>query len=199
QAEQSGPENLNLPVQTRVDSGEYGWDVKVQKIFDQHCVSCHNTSTSPTYQITRTDPVTGQTTTYNIPYLDLSSTPVTAYYDRAVHTWPASYVSIYYPSAMMMDMNTKVSGKVPPMWGVPASARQSKLIEKLNLKAADGTTAWPTSTHPMHPEDVGGSLSDDERRTLVLTDDLGGQYYARDNTGFVAFTAGNPVAPTAAK
>ena len=196
-AEQHGADNLMVPVATRVANGEYGWNVKVQPIFDAKCVSCHNPSTTTYYQLTRTDPVTGKQTTYNIPYLDLSSDPVTAFYDRSVYTWPASYVSIFYPSAMMMDMNTKVTGKVPPMWGVPASARSSALIEKINLRAADGTTAWPLATHPSHPEDVGVTLTADERKTLILTDDLGGQYYARDNTGFVPFTSGDPVAPTA--
>jgi hypothetical protein len=193
-AEQHGADNLMIPVKDRVANGEYGWNVKVQPIFDAKCASCHNSSTTTYYQLTRTDPVTGKQTTYNIPYLDLSSTPVTAFYDRNVYTWPASYVSIFYPAAMAMDMNTKVSGKVPPMWGIPANARGSALIEKINVTADDGTTAWPVSTHPLHPEDVGVTLSPDERRTLILTDDLGGQYYARDNTGFAPFSAGDPVA-----
>jgi hypothetical protein len=195
-AEQHGPDNLVAAVTDRVANGEYGWNVKVQPILTAKCAGCHNSSTTTYYQLTRTDPVTGQQTTYNVPYLDLSDTPVTAFYDRSVYTWPASYVSIFYPSAMMMNMNTKVTGKVPPMWGVPASARSSALIEKINIKAADGTTAWPLATHPMHPEDQGVTLTDLERKTLILTDDLGGQYYARDNTGFVPFTAGDPVSPT---
>lgn len=209
-AEQTGADNLMIPVTTRVQNGEYGWNVKVQQIFDAKCVSCHNSTTNGNgpqtyYQLTRTDPVTGLQTTYNIPYLDLSSTPVTAFYDRSTYTWPASYVSIFYPSTLAMDMNTKVTGKVPPMWGVPANARGSALIEKINaygLKSDgthDGSTAWPLSTHPMHPEDVGTTLTDAERKTLILTDDLGGQYYARDNTGFSPFTSGDPVAATTAQ
>jgi hypothetical protein len=198
-AEQHGPENYMIPVATRVQNGEYGWNVKVQPILTAKCAGCHNSSTTTYYQLTQTDPVTGLQTTYNIPYLDLSDTPVTAFYDKSTYTWPASYVSIFYPASMSMDMNVKVSGKVPPMWGVPASARSSKLIEKINIQAPDGTWAWPLSTHPAHPEDVGVTLTADERRTLILTDDLGGQYYARDNTGFVPYTAGDPVAPTAAQ
>jgi hypothetical protein len=47
----------------------------------------------------------------------------------------------------------------------------------------------------MHPEDQGGTnaLTDAERKMLILTMDLGGQYYARQNTGFKAFTNGDPV------
>jgi hypothetical protein len=46
----------------------------------------------------------------------------------------------------------------------------------------------------MHPEDKGVTLSDDERLTIIRAIDVGGQFYARQNTGFVPF-AGDPVAP----
>ena len=87
-----------------------------------------------------------------------------------------------------------------PWWGVPGSARASALTQKINLHgilngAADGTTAWP-SANPMHPEDKGVTLTDDERKTIaVYPMDLGGQYWARQNTGFVPFTSGDPVTP----
>jgi len=80
------------------------------------------------------------------------------------------------------------------------------LPEKLNLHGLisgvqDGSTAWPLSTHPMHPEDQGTqyALTDTERQTIsVYPMDLGGQYWARQNTGFVPFTIGDPVTPVAA-
>jgi len=66
----------------------------------------------------------------------------------------------------------------------------------VNLNAADGTTAWPLAQYAKHPEDKGGSLTDDERKTIaVYPMDLGGQYWARQNTGFVPFTSGDPVTP----
>jgi hypothetical protein len=187
-AQQAGAEPFyQVPLAQRVQNGEYGWDTRIQPLLTAKCAGCHNASTTTYYQLTRTDPVTGATTTYNIPYLDLSDAPVTVFYDRQVKTYPASYVSIFYPSAMMMDMNTKVTGKVPPMWGVPGSARQSALIAKINEVAPDGTMAWST---PKHPEDQGGtnSLTDDERRMLIYPMDLGGQFYARQNTGFTPYT-----------
>jgi hypothetical protein len=193
-AEQHGADNLMIPIDQRVKTGEYGWDTRVQPVLTAKCASCHNSSTTTYYQLTRTDPVSGTAVTYNIPYLDLSDTPVTVYYDRQVKTWPASYVSIFYPSAMEMGMGTtKVTGKVPPMWGKPADARGSKLIEKINVKAADGSTAWPVATHALHPEDKSIALTDEERKMLILTMDLGGQYYARQNTAFAPFTSGDPV------
>ncbi len=184
------------------DRTEFPWDKKVQPILDANCVSCHNASTTTYYFMTRTDPVSGSVATYKIPSLDLSSTPVTVYYDRKVATWPASYVSIFYPATLSMagDSDTtgtvNVTGAVPPNYGVPGSARASVLTQKLNLHAPDGTTAWPVSTNPFHPEDVGVTLTDDERKTLaVYPMDLGGQFWARQNTGFVPYTAGDPVAP----
>jgi hypothetical protein len=115
-----------------------------------------------------------------------------------VYTWPASYVSIFYPAALEMGMmNTKITGTVPPKYGIPGSARASVLTQKLNLRAADGTTAWPLTSNPLHPEDKAVTLTDDERKTIaVYPMDLGGQYYARANTGFVPFTTGDPVTPT---
>jgi hypothetical protein len=113
---------------------------------------------------------------------------VTVYYDRRVATYPASYVSIFFPAAMEMGNKAKVTGKLPPRWGIPASARGSALLEKVNLRAADGSTAWPLASHPLHPEDKSIDLTREERQILVRVMDLGGQYYSRSNTGFSAFT-----------
>ena len=211
QAEQQTPQPFTEDIASRT---EYPWDLKVQPILNANCISCHNSTTTSYYTITRTDPTTGQVTPYQIPTLDLSSTPVTVYYDESVHSWPASYVSIFYPATLMMGDNDSpdggatseglglnlTDGSVPPMYGIPGNARGSMLTQKLNLRGADGSTAWPTSTNPLHPEDVGGSLTDDQRKTLaVYPMDLGGQYYSRQNTGFVpAFPdGGDPVAPVA--
>jgi hypothetical protein len=205
-AEQHLAVEFTEPIANR---SEYPWDKRVQPILDKalnasgaSCPGCHNGSTTSYYTLSRTDPVSGQQTTYKIPSLDLTSTPVTVYYDRKVATWPASYVSIFYPATLMMGDSTGkivVTGTVPPMWGVPGSARSSMLTQKLNLRAADGTTAWPLATHPLHPEDVGGALTDDERRTIaVYPMDLGGQYYARQNTNFVPFINGDVVTPITA-
>jgi hydrazine synthase alpha subunit-like protein len=191
-AEQQGPQPFTEAI---VDRVEFPWDQKVQPILTAKCAGCHNSTTTTYYSLTRTDPITGVSTTYQIPSLDLTATPVTVYYDRQVATWPASYVSIFYPSALNMDDSTGkivVNGTVPPMWGVPGSARASKLTQKLNLHGTDGSTAWPLSSNPLHPEDqgAGNALTDDERKTIaVYPMDLGGQYYARQNTGFMPIPA----------
>jgi hypothetical protein len=215
-------------VEPIADRTEFPWQ-KVQKVLDDNgCSGCHNSATSAYYYMSRTDPISGLTTTYKVPSLDLSSTPVTVYYDRMVASYPASYVSIFYPATMTMGDSTgtiKYTGAAPcqaqglsggatgattlnvngtvngctPWWGIPGSARASALTELLNLHGADGTsTAWPVGTHPFHPENVvnGKTMSDADRKTLaVYPMDLGGQYWARQNTGFVPIVNGDPVNP----
>jgi hypothetical protein len=193
-AEQRGPQAFTEAIP---DRAEYPWNLVVQPVLTAKCESCHNSSTTSYYHVTFTDPVSGAVTTYNIPTLDLSATPVTVYYDMQVHSYPASYVSLYYPATLQMTMamgGIKVTGKVPPNWMIPEDARDSVLVSKLNVAANDKTTAWPVSSHPFHPEDKGVTLTADERQMLIRTADLGGQYYSRQNTGFVPYSA-DPTGP----
>jgi hypothetical protein len=194
---------------------------EIQGIFDAKCVSCHNATKNgndaqETYSVTMTDRTTGKKTTYQLSRLDLSSTPITVTYDRKTATYPASYVSIFYPAALGMEMGqgTTVMGSVPPEWGIPSDARHSLLIEKLNITSAidsnknawalgepfsdanmtkDGYVPVKGGTRTMHPENVGGSLTREERRALIRAFDMGGQYYSRQNTGFQPATV-DPVA-----
>jgi hypothetical protein len=215
-AEQKGPEPFTETVDQRA---EYPWDLDqqyatsgkavIQPILDAKCVQCHNDTKDGNgpqtfYTVAFNDPVTGTTTQYQIPTFNMcgltanqycSGNPITVRYDRMTGAWPASYVSIFYPAGLQMTQGiTIVSGTVPPMWGVPANARGSEMIKHMNVMAADNTTAWPTSTSPMHPENVGVTVTPAEREALIRSIDLGGQYYARQNTGFVPYTSGDPVA-----
>jgi len=52
---------------------------------------------------------------------------------------------------------------VPPLWASPPTLALGAHRE-INVVAADGSTAWPVSTHPLHPEDVGVTLTAEERR-----------------------------------
>jgi len=215
-------QNYMNPIAERV---EYPWQMttgtvganslEIQKILDAKCVSCHNGTTNGNeaqefYTVTMTNRVTGLMTPYRLARLDLSATPVTVTYDRRTATYPASYVSIFYPAALSMEMGqgTTIMGTVPPQWGVPSDARHSALIEKVNITGAvdSNRTAWTLGeafsdtnvkggTRTMHPENVGGSLTRDERKALIRTFDMGGQFYSRQNTGFKAYTA-NPLAPS---
>jgi hypothetical protein len=193
-AEQRGAQQF---IEAIPDRTEYPWNLAVQPVLTAKCASCHNGSTTGHYAVTFTDPVSGSVTTYNIPTLDLTDTPVTVYYDEQVHSYPASYVSLFYPATLQMTMamgGIKVTGQVPQNWMIPEDARDSVLISKLNVSAADKTTAWPTSTNPFHPEDKGVQLTADERQMLIRTADMGGQYWSRQNTGFVPYSA-DPTGP----
>jgi hypothetical protein len=196
-----------VPVGQRV---EYPWagapdsSTEVQKILSERCAGCHDETTNGDgpqtyYSLTMTDEA-GGTTSYELPRLDLSDRPITVTYDNDVATYPASYVSIFYPAALAMEMGmggVSVEGDVPPAWGVPSDARGSALIEKLNVTSAfdEEKTAWPLGepftdaeiaggVRTMHPEDVNGTLTREERTALIRAFDMGGQYYSRQNTDF---------------
>jgi hypothetical protein len=203
------PEDMMLPIAQRVEypwAGAPGNPTEIQSILTERCAGCHNeTENGPgrpqeTYSLIMGS-ASGETTTYGVPRLDLSDRPITVTYDGDVATYPASYVSIFYPSALAMEMGmggVGVEGEVPPMWGIPSDARASALIEKINITSVfdDGRAAWPLgeafsdariagAARTLHPEDVGGTLTRAERVALIRAIDLGGQYYARQNTGFV--------------
>jgi hypothetical protein len=157
------------------------------------------------------DPATGMATgtEYIIPRMDLSDRSITVNYDREEHAWPASYVSLFYPAALQMGevMNAEVTaGTIPPLWAVPSDARNSKLIEKLNVTAqtVPADYAWPLGTAFSDPTIAGQTHTDhatehgmtrDEVVMLIRTIDMGGQFYSRQNTAFVPFT-NDPIAGT---
>ncbi len=193
-----GAQKFNTAIAQRV---EYPWDGatdatnpnEIQQLLDGKCVSCHNETTNGSgpqefYTVTMTNDIAGTTADYQIPRLDLTSRPITVTYDNMTEAWPASYVSLFYPSALAMEMGkngTTVVGTVPPEWAVPSDARNSALIEKLNMtsSASSDKTAWKLGQafsdpeirggkRTLHPDDVGIVLTRDERRMLIRTIDF---------------------------
>jgi hypothetical protein len=152
-----------------------------------------------------TNEVMGTSTDYKVARMDLTDTPVTVYYDRQVASWPASYVSLFYPAAMSMEMGKiSVTGTVPPKWAIPSDARNSLLIEKLNVTSIKTPSkyAWPLGESFTDTGVAGGTRTDhaklagltrDELVKLIRTIDMGGQYYARQNSDFKPFGNGDPV------
>ncbi len=211
-----GAEDFMIPVLERT---EYPWSGandsanpnQIQALLDAKCVSCHNEEKNGDgpqefYTVAAMNETTGDEYSYEIPRLDLSSRPITVTYDRQTHAWPASYVSIFYPAAldMEMGMGAMVTGTVPPKWGVPSDARHSALIEKLNITSEQRPEvyAWPLGEAFVNGEIAGGTRTDhaqlagltrEEVRMLIRAFDMGGQYFARQNTGFVPFN-NDPVA-----
>jgi hypothetical protein len=163
----------------------------LQDMLNANCASCHSGgSNDPFAGLYYTVRVTPEGSTealeFQIPYLDLSDRPITTYYQRDVVTYPASYVSLLMPSAMMGEMEvdtTGLGGRELVEWINPGSARHSRLIAYMNINAYDDPSAWAWSTPP-HPENVAGAapVSRADRMMLVHMADLGGQYYSRFNT-----------------
>lgn len=210
-----GPEDFMTPVLQRT---EYPWAAandpanpnQIQTLLNAKCVSCHNEKTNGNkpqefYEVRSMNMATGASYDYMIPRLDLTDRPITVTYDRQTRAWPASYVSLFYPSAMEMEMEkAEVIGTVPPKWAVPSDARHSAVIEKLNITSMLDTTkyAWTLGEAFSDPNIAGGTRTDhaqvagltrDEVRMLIRAIDMGGQYFARQNTGFVPFN-NDPVA-----
>ena len=84
------------------------------------------------------------------------------------------------------------------MWGIPGARAPRRSRRSSTCTAADGTTrlAGQHATRCTPKTRARYALTDDERKTIaVYPMDLGGQYWSRQNTGFVPFTSGDPVTP----
>lgn len=212
-------EDFVLPISERTEypwayANEAGNPNEIQALLNAKCVGCHNEETNGDsaqqfYQISFTEGEgdAEQTTMVQIPRLDLTDRPITVTYDNEVREWPASYVSIFYPAALEMEMSDglEVTGEIPPLWGIPSDARNSALIEKLNITGSKDPEryAWPLGepfsdagiaggTRTSHAEEVG--LTREEVTMLIRTIDMGGQFYARQNSTFEP-TLDDPVRP----
>ncbi len=211
-----GPEDFMIPVLERTEYPWSGANVadnpnQIQTLLNEKCVSCHNQETNGNgpqefYTVAAMNETTGDSYSYEIPRLDLSDRPITVTYDRQTHEWPASYVSIFYPAALEMEMGmgAMITGTVPPKWGVPSDARHSALIEKLNITSSLDADryAWPLGEKFALGDIAGGQRTDhaalagltrEETQKLIRAFDMGGQYFARQNTGFKPFN-NDPVA-----
>ncbi len=205
---QAQGENLVKPVSERIELPWFAATTgsNVQDVFDARCVSCHSGGTDDpfagkTYTVTVTverGAMAGEPLTYEIPWLDLSSKPLNTFYENEAVTYPASYVTLLYPSAMMGEI--RVEG-TPVEWVIPGNARASRLIAKININAKsydEKTNSWVESPDRWafkgkpHPEDLGESMTREERVTLIRAVDLGGQYYSRRNADGSGATSYEP-------
>jgi hypothetical protein len=190
-AQQAGEDlTTHRSIPERIELPWYGAASRrnVQELFDANCVECHSGGANDQYAgrsyTVNVTTMEGEMLQYQIPYLDLSNRPLEVYYEDEVVNYPASYVTLLYPSAMMGD--SVATGDVPPMWVVPSSARESRLIEVINM-TAEGTSELAWADRPLHPEDTpewsgaGRTLSREDRLMLIRMADLGGQYYSRWN------------------
>lgn len=160
------------------------WDLALQPIFDAKCVSCHDGDPAKpgnrSYTITDTE--TGETFEWTF---NLSADPIEYNLgEEMISGYSASHLSLLGPSMLMIqDESVVVEGEVPA-YVVPASARESVLIQILNpprlYPSPDPTVrAFDAQTHA---EAQGfEDLTPDEYHLLILMADSGGQFYSREN------------------
>ena len=184
-AQQAGPEDFDLSIP---DRRELPWigapsNRNVQDVFNDNCIGCHDGGAMDpfagrfyTVQVTTMD---GEMLEYEIPYLLLTDEPVTAYYEDETHQYPASYVSLLYPSAMMGD--SIAVGDVPPEWVTPGLARTSRLIEVVNSDSPTDADRWAFDGVGHLLQQTGTRLSREDRDILIEMADLGGQFWSRQN------------------
>jgi hypothetical protein len=195
EAVQRGAINLDTPRAERL-SQDFGydkvrgvpWDTALQSIFTAKCASCHDGDASKpgnrSYVVMDTTLGTSQTFTF-----DLSAKPVALMVGerKGNYDYPASYVSLIGLDMELGENVVKVMGTdgMPMVsYVTPGSARNSKVIQKLNppqrFPAVDlGKRAFPGAVHPV---DVGGTeLTPDEYYLLILNIDMGAQFFFREN------------------
>jgi hypothetical protein len=169
------------------------WDKHVQPIFTQSCVTgCHdanNTAGIPGYQI---QDAMGKVIAD--VHLDLSGTPIPAALAVAAGggAFTTSYFSVFGPDAEAIERNNlKI---VPPNATVqylkPLDAAHSIMIQKLNptqlFPTPSATRAFPVGTNPPHLTALGKTdLNSLQFYVLILSADMGGQFFARENNPMV--------------
>jgi hypothetical protein len=197
-AQQLGATPLTKPIAERLELPWYNAHVgdQVQDVLDRNCASCHSGEAGDpfmgqTYTVTA-ELEDGTTSMFEIPVLDLSADPIEVFYEMEEVTYPASYVTLLYPSAMMGDVRAE---NAPEEWVIPGSARTSRVIRKMNINAVkyEGenlveTDEWAFAGNKGHPEDKGQAMTRADRLVLIRSIDLGAQYYSRRNVDGGPFT-----------
>jgi len=190
-AQQIGPSDLMKPIAERLELPWFGAaeaGTNVQDLLTAKCASCHSGGTNDPfagqfYEVT-VDAMEAGTTAplvFQIPVLDLSDRVIQTYFEMEVVSYPASYVTLLFPSAMMGETEITGGNAEPIEWVSPGHARGSRMIAKVNAVSSIDPSqhAWATG---LHPENVGGpALTREERLLLIRSIDLGGQYYSRRN------------------
>jgi hypothetical protein len=158
------------------------WNLAIQPIFDAKCTSCHDGvpgAANKSFTIMDRTKMTMQTFVFDLRGQKL---PITVG-DEMYGDFPASYVSLLGLGEALGENLIEIVGDYNPTV-TPGSARESKLIQKLNppqrFPAVDETIR--AFSGAAHPADVGGQpLTPDEYYLLMLNIDMGAQYYFREN------------------
>ena len=122
--------------------------------------------------------------------------PITVVYDRKVETYPASYVSLFFPAAMEMGMgNAQADRRRAAEVGHRRTTRASRAHQEAEREApptarfAYGATRDAPRGQGRHADRRGA------RRRSSASIDLGGQFYVASEHRLRPLHAGDPVAP----
>ena len=206
-----GAVNLDTPRPQRVSTNyAYGsirgvpWDLAIQPALTAKCASCHDGDASkpgnPSYTVVDRTTMTSQTFTFDLRDQKL---PVTVG-EKMSGDFTASYISLMGLGEMLGEdvvqiMEAHPGDYQPNGYVAAGSARDSTVIQMLNpmqrfpgvdnnvramtkIPAAAKTCTAAGTTPCVHPTEVGGTGFDaEEMYRLILSIDMGGQYFSREN------------------
>jgi len=191
-----GAVNLDTPRLTRQSTDySYGnikgvpWDLAIQPALTAKCAGCHDGDASkpgnPSYTIMDRTTMTMQTFTFDLRGGKL---PVTVG-EKMSGDFSASYISLMGLGEMLGEDVVEIIEAHPGDYKAngyveAGSAMNSDVIKKLNppqrFPAVDMNVR--AFTTPVHPTEVGGQgFTADEFYRLILSIDMGGQYFSREN------------------
>lgn len=158
------------------------WDKTLQPIFNAKCVSCHGASnTAGIAPWTVTDPATGTSVSWTF---NLEGTPLPAAFADVggEPAFTASYFSMAGPDMEAIAKgNLMVSGNFK-VYLEAENARGSLAVKMLNpLRQFPTQTAERAFATTPHMQGKGPDLTADEFYALILSADMGVNFYAREN------------------
>lgn len=186
-----GAVDLDVPRPMRISTDySYGkmrgvpWDKAIQPIFDAKCVSCHDGDPAKpgnkSYTVTDMTTMTTQTFVFDLRGEKLN----VMVGERMTAAFTKSYLSIMGLGELLGENLVTITGD-PSSFAEPGSAKGSKIIQKLNppQRFPDVNLAVRAfGSGGVHPNDKGGvELTPDEYYRLILSIDMGGQFFSREN------------------
>jgi hypothetical protein len=164
------------------------WDKALQPFLTTKCAGCHDGDASkpgnPTFTVTDRTTMTSQTFTFNLTGEKLN----VVVGEKMSGDFTQSYLSIMGLGEMLGEDVVEITGDYHQNgYASPGSAKDSMVIQMLNppqrFPAVDESVrAFPGTSHPL---DVGGTqdqvLTPEEFYRFILSLDMGGQFFSREN------------------
>ena len=183
------------------------WDLAIQPMLTAKCATCHDGDASkpgnPSYTVTDMTTMTSQTFTFNLSGDKLN----VIVGEKMSGDFTQSYISLMGLGEMLGEDDVTITPPdYTPSYVTTPSAHDSTVIQMLNpmqqfpaadpnVRAFDATMGIPAMATTcasmrkndpsyvcIHPTELGGQgLSADEFYRLILSIDMGGQFFSREN------------------